>query len=594
MNSHAQSDYTSFRCLVLDDENPNIAGVSSAFRSVVAQGRLELHFASTAPEAVQIFDDHYLDLILLDVFGPKLQAMGTDFYGYLAQRGSASQVIFLSHIDGANQPQELMSLIARSHRPPIVDFVDKRIVDDPFGSVLLPRMEAHEKMRFSVHPDGLDEVARLLLRRRKRYRSPGRPSLGRAAAAEMAVELERLCRSAFGGVFGSERTSPIEVRLENLDRRGLSSSVVIKAFVHVGLPALQGARQEFECVVKVGPTDEIVEEASRYDEYVKFGVPLEERVEMLACSLADSLGIIVYSLAGGTKGSLQSLDHALVDESSIGAVALGRLFDTNSWYSVDAGQHPHTEFFTTSYKASLGKAVKASHELMKVLASDLGLNDMGSAGVLEVLLKDGDRLTLPSDEFLGWGVTKLSRPWCLVHGDMHGGNVMLEIHSMSDFTDTPGSVYMHSELERVNLIDYRFSGPGPRCLDAVALDCAVRVADAETIARRYLLDGEQTPTGERLAPATDEVLSRLPDERRLLRAWSSLSAGDGLGWKSQTGAIALGLRRVFEVDPPPLDEYLAMIVIYGMRHLRYELPGLTRLRVALWVSSAFELLDEVR
>ena len=121
---------------------------------------------------------------------------------------------------------------------------------------------------------------------------------------------------------------------------------------------------------------------------------------------------------------------------------------------------------------------------------------------------------------------------------MHAGNVMLEV---SEDNDAPADKRVH--LDRACLIDFRSAGPGPRTIDAVALEASVRLADSEVQCRRVSPTGEvDLSTSERLTIA-EELVGRLADEVKLYRF---IFYGDGdlaaHGWQTEAAEILIGLK----------------------------------------------------
>src|SRR5262249_22981382 len=108
-----------------------------------------------------------------------------------------------------------------------------------------------------------------------------------------------------------------------------------------------------QCVVKIGPVADIEEEVQRYHHFVKYGVRLAERVELLATSSRDGFAAVTYSFAGGVFGeALPRLDGVLEIEGGheLAGEAIARLFrrSDNNWYSVKCDDAPPTRFVDTT------------------------------------------------------------------------------------------------------------------------------------------------------------------------------------------------------------------------------------------------------
>lgn len=100
----------------------------------------------------------------------------------------------------------------------------------------------------------------------------------------------------------------------------------------------------------------------------------------------------------------------------------------------------------------------------------------------ERLLGDRTRFVL-SD---GTGLFVSALPARLVHGDMYGGNVMIEVTRDGDV--------------RPRLIDYRSVGPDPRAIDFAALDASLRLADVKAILRDFGVESENDLDQDQFPP----------------------------------------------------------------------------------------------
>lgn len=566
-----------YRVLIVDDEPDNFEEAVEQLDDLLERGDLSMSHARSASEAQRQISEKFFDLILLDVFGERQRPMGQEVLALLSRLKMPIDVVLMTHIDGGSTLEDLPSIIARSHTPRIVDFIDKRRAPLLFMDVVGPRADQHS--RNPVEILGLDFAAELLLRRRRRYRGSAYVGVElRNDADEVRVELDRLCRHLFGGLLSVERTTPATIRLSPLDRRGLSSSVVVRATVSLGMNVEAAPPAGFECVVKIGPRAEIEAEVRRYEEYVRFGVRLEERVELLQYADGGSLAGIVYSLAGGSFGELMSLDEALLSDPSLATMALEALFRSRNWYSVKVASQPPRQFFGSEYRVDYVKAAARSAELVRAVAEEHKF-ECGTVadGAVSVRIPGAADLLLPSPNLLGSGTFIRSRPWSLVHGDMHGGNVMIE----ADPAATGG-------LRRVSLIDYRYSGPGPRCLDAAALECAVRLADAEQLTR----SGSMALSDGRVTDVLAEAANRVVDERRLADSFPSHGGSDSEpAWVAHSRTIRRGVTHVFDEPAVTSDEYLSTCLLYGLRQLRYEMPQVARIRIIAWVSAMATTLE---
>ena len=116
---------------------------------------------------------------------------------------------------------------------------------------------------------------------------------------------------------------------------------------------------------------------------------------------------------------------------------------------------------------------------------------------------DADPLAIPKSSVLGLGAIYDSFPGAC-HGDMHAGNVMLEVLKTMMLLRINEYILRHA-------IDFRSAGPGPRTIDAVTLEVSVRLADSDVQCRRLSPTGEvDLSTSERLTIA-EELVGRLAE-----------------------------------------------------------------------------------
>src|SRR4029453_10793281 len=263
-----------------------------------------------------------------------------------------------------------------------------------------------------------------------------------------------------------------------------------------------------------------------------FGVDVAERVEVLGVARADALGGLVYSFAGSMHNhDLVALDEVMVDDLASGDIALSTeilssLFHSTNWYSVPSAPMDVGEYFPSNYRTDLNRSWREGTRRLGEL------DGSGAGGKLAVRRLEAPRdrvgMTIQSPEgmtvgvpdasVLGWGPLLWNAKSCLVHGDMHGGNVLLE--TSTDGRAPAGTARRH---HRTCLIDFKNSGPGPRCIDAVCLEASIRLAQAELLTRS-VESRNGSPRGDHPAPA-DEVLTLVEDEKRLYR-WVFCQEGE--------------------------------------------------------------------
>lgn len=274
-------------------------------------------------------------------------------------------------------------------------------------------------------------------------------------------EVEHLVLGLFGATGAAVEGSRPRIALR-IFRRGFSSSLVVEVVPSLRLPALSHEVEGNRCVIKIGPRPEIRTEAERYDRVVRFGVTLEHRVELLGLAEGDALAAVCYSFAGGNAANVRSLDDLIRDDSSEAwQKVLRQIFAkrASNWYSVRAEVPPLREFFRSELNAPLER----SFDLFEAWTEHLARQPNVRKEANRIRVGDNIIIPLPPKAMLASGGLTTPTPGCLVHGDMHGGNIVI---------DQRGRAY---------LIDYRNAGMGPRLIDFAALHATLRFAHVELI-----------------------------------------------------------------------------------------------------------------
>jgi hypothetical protein len=254
----------------------------------------------------------------------------------------------------------------------------------------------------------------------------------------------------------------------------MSGAVVCIA--QVGLPLIaETANPHVEggaVVVKFDEASKVEDEVRRFRRFVQYGVPLRHRVELTGHAVAGKLGALVYGFAGGGTSQIRSFDAA-VAEGDLETVrrVLKDLFEKPSrqWYEIEGRDRTLNEYrgkrwpgrFGTVRRRLVSEANRWADRFPEIRRRDLGGDEMDR-------LQVGDtELLLPSAEYWTKPPFSLPMPTCIVHGDLHGGNVLIADDAV------PGG-------QHVALIDYGAAGFGPRLMDfaflmaTVRLGCAIR------------------------------------------------------------------------------------------------------------------------
>lgn len=588
-----------FRILVVDDERAIHTVVGDALESYSSQ--VQIDWASDADEATSLMSESLYDLALLDLLGKDELQIGTEVYRRIDAQNLSTRVLFMTKYNLKEDARRLLELTGSPSSWRLIGFLDKQTqfdgaVKDQVGH----RIEAFRKTEASI--DGLDSVVQQIKRKRGRYKSDDGVVSLRANRSEIAAEVDRLIRKLYVELPGrGDRKSRVSVTLEAMDRRGLSSAVVANAKVTVRFADIDHAVGGQTTALKIGPKAEIFEEAARFSEYVRFGVKLKQRVELLGVAGADALGGLVYSFAGGQYGNeLLPLDQVLLYDLNSGDLSsstsvLESLFATTDWYSVGADPEDVSDYFRRNYSTNLPRSSGAGDKYLL----DLGRAhhetgpwveriDEAKPSYLKVTTSTGSNIVIPDASVLGWGQLLYRAPACLVHGDMHGGNVLLEASIERKGLGSP-SVTEHL---RTCLIDFRNSGPGPRCIDAVCLESTIRLADAESAIIAGAVPGSRGSSASLPTAIANQMLDRFEDEKALYQA---IFLGHGTvpntSWAKLCETVLLGVIRVF--DGVSLREYLATSVRYTIRSLGFPLNEVARYRMVAWLGAQYQLASEL-
>lgn len=585
-----------FRVLVVDDEKPIFDVIQSHLG--FCGDAIRLDYAATADEAQGFLAERLYDLALLDIYGQDDLLIGLEVYRRIDAANLATRVLLMTQYTLKEDAVRLLELTGSPSAWRIAGFLDKR---HQFGTAVKARVGsqlAHfANSRATI--DGLDEVAKLIKRQRHRYRDQTGVITLRSNVGEISTEVDRLIRKLYGELpGGTDRESTVSVALAPMQRRGLSAAVVVNATVTVDFARIKGEVGGHKTVLKVGPKSDILAEASRFFEYVRYGVELAQRVELLGVAAGDSLAGLVYSFAGGLYDhDPLPLDEALIEDLQSTDLAfsvgvLSKLFSSRSWYSVTSEPQDVGDYFTNNYKTDLGRSSREGEKQLDQLLKKCG--DGGpridrldtKRGGLQLTTSSGVSMVLPDASVLGWGHLLHKSPTCLVHGDMHGGNVLVESSLESPAGPTPKRKHL-----RTCLIDFRNAGPGPRCIDAVSLESSIRYADAEMASRELPLVGRRS-TPDVTPAVANELLERVSEEKALYRAvFLHQGSVPETAWAELAATVLEGLFGCF--PDMTLREYLATSVRYTIRSLGFSINDAARYRLVSWLAAQYELAREI-
>lgn len=597
----------SFRLLVVDDEEAIRGDARSQFEG---ESDICLVTAATQNAAIDAIQRFYFDAAIIDIeLGTSASgsAGGYEVIREFAEVAPGTPLIVATkHVDPSHV-RELIRFV-NPGPPKIVEIFDKAPLDrDGHNGDWMVRSLSSILDSWRTRKVDLtnSELALELLDER----APRIPGL-REDSEEIATELDRICRKLFGDISGLAKGSGTGVVFQPIGSPGLSSAIAIEAAVTLGEDAGGWPVTGSRCVLKIGPVAGIREEVERYEHFVKFGVRLTQRVELLDHTYHHALGAVCYSFAGGVFGdALVSLDELLrsSEDSSIARDAIAEIFALSSqnWYSVRCDGISARAYMSQTYGTDFGNCYERLDGTLNKLGRRLRRADLqeplggyisferpddGKDGFLEV---GGTKLIVPRKNVLGDGQLIAAIPACLVHGDMHGGNVLLELAGGSSGDGKPRD----AELRRVCLIDYRSSGPGPRAVDAVALQASLRLADARAIVREVAPDVEPEDLDDvQLAHAVRLAAARTKDDAAALKQmWGGRvrklrARVDQPPWRAVDSQIASATLENFE--DLSQGEYLAIAIPFTLQQIGYRIGTVARVRMLAWLSAQYAFLPE--
>lgn len=480
-----------FRVLVLDDEDyPRKKAIRElddrADVKVVATDSLE---AASAALAENFFDLAFVDLSLAG------NGRGVDFLSHISLHAPSCPVVIVSAWTETLGP-DVLSMIGGGAQ--ILGIINKMDSKNWYSPHFAPLYKAWKQEGLEVTGvDGPGGVASALLEKRGQIdRDLGRSGLGltlRTSENAVANEVYWLLRRVFGSTsLGHDRIA--ELAIPRIIRSGYSSSVVLEAVPTVPVDGLDRGVQGNRCIVKIGPTTEIATEIARYNQVVRFGVALEYRVEMLGSELGDALGIICYSFAGSrSTPELASLQDLLDGRETVGSWTatnvLTEMFDKSArnWYSIRGPVASLLDFYHEEYGVELQKCHDRFEETLRAMIEGAGIAQLADRNRDRAVKKfqkywtfkvdDRYDFTIPAAQFMTSNGLRDETPGCLSHGDLHGGNIMID---------------PSQENVTFRFIDYRNAGLAPRLMDLCSLSASVRFAHLDALG----IPDDKRPTAE--------------------------------------------------------------------------------------------------
>lgn len=554
-----------FRVLALDNQEETLEAIENQLDPI----GIEVLRAATAEEAIEILDRRYIDAAIIDLLLGDVEA-GREVLRQMRRKApAAAAVIATAYVDnlsefiGVKEP-DLRRIVHK----------DPRVMPENWAFEAI-REPFEDWQARSVVIENIELLMQLLEKRRKRLP-------GMREGEELACELDRLLRRVFGASADPADASRVVVELRPIRREGISPAATVEANVSFARDPGETPLEGIPVVVKIASRESTLSEVGRYHRYVKYGVPLVHRVELLGHDTDRALGAAAYSFASrNRRRRLESLDEqfAVADREPLVREVLEDLFgdQARSWYDVSTRPVAPGLYFSRGNQVDLGECQNKLEEAVKHVRNKVGNEvelEEAKAKVDGVLRVGGTRLQLPRKSIWSDGIFIKETPTCLVHGDMQGGNVMLELDG--------------ERLGRVCLIDYANAGPGPRLVDLVALEASLRIGDAQAIIASFGARREKELDEDSYRRVAMAMAGRAKDEAAVLSAmWDG--APEDLepvpDWARP--AMQLSVLALANFREPTEREYIAVALPIAFRHFDFHISNLTKIRIAAWISAVY-------
>ena len=540
---------TTFRALVVDDDD--WVRKKGGDASDVERG-IEVLLAKNKEEAAELIAENFLHLAVVDLElrrdARRLGEGRTVLRGLLQARPSCRRILLTQH---ATEFPEGVFELTKPDSPVVYGAINKGDLDEYFHRYV--RAFAEDWQRAPVEITNLEEIFELISAKQV----TGEAVLGREVAVT-ADELRYVLASLFGQRLRDvmEPADPDDVERIQLTPffGGKSRSIVLH-----GRPVNRLGGEGLLCVVKVGPREDAQQELRRYEQYVRFQMSLQRRVELLGQSIGDTLGAIAYSFAAEDPAEVRDLQTLLNGADRNAFVHFDRLYgEAGNWGAEGEEGDDLGSFFHEAY------ALKphAVRERISDFADDQA-DAHGWQHRRDELRVKGGKLVLPTAEAIGGGLLHMDYRTAVVHGDLNASNVIL------------------GDAERSILIDYRHTTRGPRALDYASMHASIRLSDP---ARKQSID------------------SVAADEAHEYSLWQH-DWGDREGWWPPGASgeppywltAAATLMGVTGQRLPDLSraEHAATCWLYALRVFRVRaLDKDARLRILIWLSALQRVLAE--
>jgi len=366
------------------------------------------------------------------------------------------------------------------------------------------------------------------------------------------------------------------VHLEHM-RPGKSGAIVLQAF-----PKTRSDRDGILSVIKIDTKARAYSEYCNFRRFVRFGRRRDRHVDLLGYAFGDTMGVLCYSFAGSIRTrKVKRLEELLAEDPQFALESLRRLFnpDDADFYSMSAGEGSLTAFFHQRFGSKRWNTYSTAINIAKLMEEQVKefFQSEHSLGEQRVVTHFQETFVPPLDTFKDI-IWEAALPGCVIHGDLHAGNVFPGVPDEADHTVNAQIVSkMAAESSNagdqrrqlttdagshgeVIMIDYYFTGPGPRSLDFAAMESSIRLA---TIRNTTTLP-EVLARKEREAAIWEVVWGGTVAETEL-RGAEVMRQADY--WEKMSMTVGMLARKNFENHDRQLEdkEYAATCLLWIMR-----------------------------
>jgi hypothetical protein len=409
----------------------------------------------------RVIREGYFDLAFVDLVwdGTKQgSGLGSAFIKMI-QDELPECVCVVSTAYRTTRESEILNIVAPTGRGGQVYFVNKIRYDTPGYAQIVQSMFG-DRISITWTIDDTGPIAKAVLNKVKR-----RPGLRiRAEQLHVEHELEALFSSLFGPSASISLTGQkLRISLALIENQGASVSVPVEASINYGEDRNGDAIVGVKTFVKVGPRHEIIREATRYVGLVRMGVPNRFRVDLVDWASSSTLGAICYSFASDS-GKAISLDAMLHDGNyKVVDKVMKALFspDSSTWMKVAGKPDYPDKFYSREFKTlDVAATLNSIDNFVSSLRSVEKFDTAKGRATF-----NGFSIDIPRPEHWASRSLRFRVCHCLVHGDLHGGNLLVSSRDDS----------------AVRMIDYATAGIGPIFADGASLSATIRGAQARSI-----------------------------------------------------------------------------------------------------------------